>query len=254
MNRALQIATISLLLAFAAQAQTIKGLPADAVVIETHTLALPKRPNRVLVLWMLKPERHPFEGDDDLYTCPDQTRGSYYSGRTRISLYDPRSGTIINTLRVTLESEDNADSFDVPYSIRKGYYYRVEKRGNAKTEAKPTIMWLHDYNGDGKALEFALFNAEACMGLETALFGYSERKDRVIQYPISLEVIDNKRVTRRTQMWADYLMSEKPDANGYWKYEVDYRGRGGSLEKWEVKYVRASEAFMGRLTIIPAEF
>ena len=116
-------------------------------------------------------------------------------------------------------------------------------------DAKPTIMWLHDYNGDGKALEFALFNAQACMGLETALFGYSERQDKVIQYPIKLEVIENGRSTTQTQMWADYLMSKKPQSVGYWKYEVDYRGRGGSLDKWEVKYDRLKEAFEGRLTI-----
>ena len=240
-------------LALSAQAP-IKGLPIGSLVIETRTLALPNGPNRVLVLWMIKPKRTPRDPTEELYTCPDETRGSYYSGRTRVSLYDPASKAIINTLKVKLESEENADSFDVPYSIRNGYYYRVENAANASKDAKPTIMWLHDYNGDGKALEFALFNAQACMGLETALFGYSERQDKVIQYPITLEVVENGRSTTQTHMWADYLMSKKPQSVGYWKYEVDYRGRGGSLDKWEVKYDRLKEAFVGKLTITTDEF
>lgn len=235
-------------LALNAQAQAIKGLPTSAVVVERRTLTLTKRPPRVLVLWMIKPKRNPFQPNDEPYTCPDETRGSYYSGRTRISLYDPTSNTIINTVKVTPESEDNADRFDVPYSIRKGYYYRVEKPGN-----KPTIMWLHDYNGDGKALEFALFNALACMGLETALFGYSERQDKVIQYPITLKIVENGSTTTQTQMWADYLMSKTPESAGQWKYEVDYRGRGGSLEKWDVKFDSLKESFEGTLTRISDE-
>ena len=249
MKRSLLITAVFFCLALNAQAQAIKGLPPGAVVIETRKLVLPNRSNRTLVLWMLKPKRNPRDPKDELYTCPDQTRGSYFSGRTRISLYNPTSNTILNTLKVTLESEDNADSFDVPYSIHKGYYYRVENPGN-----KPTIMWLHDYNGDGQALEFALFNAQACMGLETALFGYSERQDKVIQYPITLKVIENGSTTSQTQMWADYLMSKTPDSPGHWKYEVDYRGRGGPLEKWEVKYDRLKESFAGTLTRITDEF
>ena len=254
MKRWLRIATVFFCLGLNAQAQAIKGLPVGAVVIETQTVVLPNRPNRVLVLWMLKTKRNPFTPKDEPYTCPDETRGSYYSGPTRVSLYDPTSNTIINTLKVTPESEDNADSFDVPYSIRKGYYYRVEKAGDPTIGAKPIIMWLHDYNGDGRALEFALFNALACMGLETALFGYSERQDKVIQYPITLKVVENGRTTTPTQMWADYLLSKTPESAGRWKYEVDYRGRGGSLDKWEVKYDRLKESFEGTLTRITDEF
>jgi hypothetical protein len=43
-------------------------------------------------------------------------------------------------------------------------------------------MCLRDHNGDGDALEFALFDAPACMGLETTLVGYSRARDKVIQY------------------------------------------------------------------------
>ena len=252
MRKFLLIAAVLPSFALSIQAQTIKGLPPGAVVIETRTLGLQRQSDRTLVLWMLKPKRNPLDPTQEVYTCPDQTRGSYYSGRTRVSLYDADSRTIINTIKVTPESEENADSFDVPYRIRKGYYYRVEKEANS-TGAKPTILWLQDYNGDGKALEFAFFSAPACMGLETTLIGYSEQQDRVIQYPIRLKVTENGKTTLRTQFWADYLMSKAPVSDGYWKYEIDYRGRGGSLDKWEIKYDRLKESFEGTLTIVTDE-
>jgi hypothetical protein len=114
-------------------------------------------------------------------------------------------------------------------------------------------MWLKDYNGDGKALEFALFDALACMGLDTTLIGYSEKQDRVIQYPVSLEVIEGSKHSNRVTMWADYLFNTKPRRPGYWKYEIDYRGRAGSLDKWEVQYNAAKERFEGKLIVVPGE-
>jgi hypothetical protein len=120
-------------------------------------------------------------------------------------------------------------------------------------EAKPTIMWLRDYNGDGKAFEFALFDAEACMGLQTTLIGYSEKQDRVIQYPVSLEVTEGPKRSERVSPWADYLFSKKPLRPGYWKYEIDYRGRAGTLDKWEVRYNSARERFEGKLISIAGD-
>ena len=116
----------------------------------------------------------------------------------------------------------------------------------AGREGRPTILWLRDFNGDGKAHEFALFDAVACMGLETALFGYSERQDRVIQYPVSLVTTDDKG-KKSTEMlkWIDYLFSKEPTAPGHWKFAIDYRGRGGSLDSYEFHYNDAAERFEG---------
>ena len=232
----------------------IRGLPAGAVIVETRKLASAKHPDRALVLWMLSPKKNPSGYEpDEVYPCPDQTRGSYYSGPTRVSLLNSASRNIINFVKIAEESEEGADTFDVPYAIRKGYYYRVETPVKRGVEAKPTIMWLRDYNGDGKALEFALFDALACMGLETTLIGYSEKQDRVIQYPVNLEVIEGSKHSNRVTPWADYLFSTKPRRPGYWKYEIDYRGRAGSLDKWEVRYNPAKEWFEGKLTVVPGE-
>jgi hypothetical protein len=70
------------------------GLPSDAVVIEEQSLQPQGYGDRTLILWMMKPERHPNEySPDDSYTCPDKTRGSYYSGPTRVSLINAKTKT-----------------------------------------------------------------------------------------------------------------------------------------------------------------
>jgi len=193
---------------------------------------------------VLKPKRNPRDSPDEPYTCPDETRGSYYSGATRVSLVDMPARRIINTIRVRQEYAEGADEFDIPYQIRSGSYYHVEGVPEGR-EGKPTVMWLRDYNGDGKALEFALFDALACMGLQTTLIGYSERQDKVIQYPIRVVVKEKGRRSVEVRRWTDYLFSEKPKGAGYWRYEIDYRGRGGLLDKYEIRYNRRAERFEG---------
>ena len=214
-----------------------------AIIIETQ----PVTPNRSLILWMVRPTKHPRDTPADPYTCPEQTRGNYYSGATRVSLVDPQTRRLINTVKISQEPGEGADEFDIPYNIRSEYHYHVE--GVPKeTEGKPAIMWLRDYNGDGKAWEFALFDAQACMGLATTLIGYSERQDKVIQYQTRLIVNDSKRKrSTTTEYWTDYLFSKKPTSPGSWKYEIDYRGRGGSLNKYEIHYDQQAERFEGKL-------
>jgi hypothetical protein len=215
-------------------------LAEGAQIIETQ----PVTPNRSLILWMVRPTKHPRDTPGDPYACPGYTRGSYYSGATRVSLVDSQTNKVINTVKIV---QEDADEFDLPYHIRSDFYYRVE--GVPKeTEGKPTIMSLKDYNGDGKAWEFALFDAQACMGLATTLIGYSERQDKVIQYQTHLAMTDSKgKRSTSTEPWTDYLFSKKPASPGNWKYEIDYRGRGGSLDKYDVHYNKQAERFEGKL-------
>lgn len=242
------------------QAKT-HGLPAGALIVETRQLPSGKHTNRSLVLWMLNPKKVPSTyGSEEVIPCPDQTRGSYYSGPTRVSLLNATTNTIINTVKISEASgrddevyENDEGTFDVPYAIRKGYYYHVAAAVRGTVEARPTILWLRDYNGDGKALEFALFDAPACMGLQTTLIGYSEKQDRVIQYPVKLDVFEGAKQSHCTLFWADYLFNKKPLQPGYWKYEIDYSGRGGTLDKWEVRYDPAQERFEGKLIVKPGE-
>ena len=234
-------------------------LPSGAVIIEEQPLGSENHPDRALILWMVNPAKNPSDAQKDPegpYTCPDETRGSCYSGPTRVSLINTTTQTVINTIDIKdghfegVEGlEHKADSFDIPYAIRKGYYYYVEDSGDALEgeEMRARVMWLKDYNGDGRALEFALFDAAYCMGLLTTLIGYSEWQDRVIQYQVYLEVEGDEGHRTELLSWCDYLFSEKPTSPGQWKYEIDYRGRGGSLNKYEIRYDGQHEMFVGKL-------
>lgn len=229
----------------------INGLPAGARILETRKLNSKTHSNRALILWMLSPAKHPRDVTDDIYTCPEYTRGSYYSGPTRVSLIDSKKQRIINTIKIREDYwEGDKDSFDVPYQIQKGLYYHVAGAQNGK-EGKPVIMWLRDYNGDGKALEFVLFDAVACMGLQTALIGYNQALDKVIQYPVELTVREGPKRLIKDLFWVDYLFSKSPVKPGYWKYEIDYRGRGGSLDQYEIRYDIRRARFEGSLVSRP---
>jgi hypothetical protein len=200
-------------------------------------------PARTMQLWMREPSKHPREeAEDEIYTCPDQTRGSYYTGAVSVTLLDAKTGTVLSTLEV--KGWDTPE-IDLPYAIRPGFYYKVIST-NKNKESKPQIMALKDYNGDGKAYEFALFDAPACMGLGTTLIGYSAKADKIIQYPITLRSSSGS----ETIYWADYLFWQKAVKPGFWRYEIDYRGRGGTLDKYEFSYNKQTESFSGTVTQI----
>ncbi len=227
--------TIFLLLVLSANLFA-QDIPKSAVILEKKNVTT----KRQLVLWMANATKHPRDADDEIYTCPDQTRGHYYSGIAFVSLFDTKSKKLINTLEIDLNEEIN---LDLPYLIHAGYY-KVPTL-NKRKEGKPVIMNLQDYNADGKSFEFAIFNAIACMGLETTLVGYSEKQDRLIQYPIELKTKDKT----YNGFWADELFGNKP-RSGVWKYQIDYRGRGGTLDKYAFRYDSVNEKFVGQLVSI----
>ncbi len=239
-----------------AQAKTRRvpyGLPAGALVVETRALELGGGRPRALVLWMLKPKKYPRDTPGEPYTCPEETRGSFYRGPARLSLVDTAADRVVNTLRILQEYDDDTDEFDLPFRIKAGGYYHVGGVAEGR-EARPTIMWLRDLNGDGRAHEFALFDALACMGLPTALFGYSESQDRVVQYTVALETtgVDGKKGTELNR-WVDYLFAKEPVGPGRWRFEIDYRGRGGSLDRYDVHYNTTAERFEGTATFTGGE-
>ena len=236
-------------------------LPAEAVVIERATIPQSIHQNRELVLWMLSPQRHDRGelSESNVYTCPDETLGSYYSGPTRISLVDTSSEKLINTVTLHHAFEKD-DSFDIPYRILADYYYLVPGQEHG-TEGKPALRALRDVNGDGLALETVFYEAEACMGLPTTLIGYSPKRDKVIQYEVELRTSEEKTVngrgimrtgkaTRETSTWVDYLFARRPNPRGHWSYQIDYTGRGGTLDSYDVHYDRAREKFFGTLSSV----
>jgi hypothetical protein len=225
---------------------TAQPFPEGALIVEQRNL--PKVSNRALVLWMLKPHRSEPIPEDDPYTCPDETRGSAYTGPTRVSLVNVATGGIINTIEIRDPHFPEKDSFDIPYEMRPGYYYLVKPAHGGKA-GKPTILNYRDYNGDGEAAGFVLYDAPFCMGLQTALVGYSRRQDRVLQYPLDVKFTRGKESWREESLWLEYIFSKKPVAPGHYRFEVDYRGRGGSLLLYDVIYDKASERFHGTCVV-----
>ena len=210
-----------------------QDIPKSAVILEKANVT----PSRQLVLWMPNPTENPRDAEE-IYTCPEETRGHYYSGVAKVSLIDVQTKKTINTIEIDTNGEN---SLDLPYLIKRGYY-KVLKVDKNK-EGKPVLMNLKDYNADRKPYEFALFNALACMGLDTTLIGYSQKQDKVIQYGIELKINDKT----SNGFWADYLFGHKPNKHGFWIYQIDYRGRAGSLDKYEFRYDKKSEKFIGKL-------
>jgi hypothetical protein len=191
---------------------------------------------------MLHPSKQDISSSDDVYSCPDQTRGSHYRCPARISLIDTQSHALINTVTLSLPYEQ--DSFDVPYRISGGLFYLVP--GHDKhSEGKPKLLALRDINGDGLALEAVFFDAEACMGLQTTLFGYSVKQDRVIQYQVEVSQNGEKPAP---QVWTDYLFSKESVSPGHWAYMIDYSGRGGCQDAWRVRYDAGREKFFATLS------
>lgn len=218
-----------------------QDFPKSAVILEKAKVTA----NREMILWMPNPAKNPRNEEDDFYSCPDQTRGHYYSGIVKVSLIDLRTKKIINTIEIVgNEVSSNDNILDLPYLIRRGYY--EVPRIDLMKEGVPVLMSLKDYNADGKAFEFALFDAVACMGLETTLIGYSAKQDKVIQYEIELKTAEGT----SKEFWIDYFFGQKADKSGVWKYEIDYRGRAGALEKYEFRYDKQKERFYGSQTSI----
>lgn len=216
-------------------------IPANATIIETRHLSK----TRKLALWMQSPEKHPRFPDDGIYTCPDATRGHYYTGIANVSLINTKTKKVVNTIGIQgngISSEENR--MDLPYLIKPGYY-RVSKVGKSG-EGKPTLIDLKDLNNDGKPHEFAIFDAQACMGLQTALIGYSEKRDKVMQYQTELKTAEGTSLL----YWVDYFFAHEPNKNGTWEYQVDYRGRGGKLDRYQIRYDAKREAFFGKLDSI----
>lgn len=196
-------------------------------------------PTRSMYLTMLGKERHPRDRKE-IYTCPEETRGHYFTGEVMVTLVNRKTKGLINTILIDTNDAEN-NKLDLPYRIKRGYY-KVPKVDRYK-EGRPIIMDLKDMNGDGLPHEFAIYNALACMGLDTTLIGYSKKQDKVIQYPIELKTA--KGLSKG--FWADYLFGHEPNKKGVWKYQIDYRGRGGTLDKYTFRYDRARETFLGEL-------
>lgn len=240
-------------------------LPVGTRIVEYTRLK--DYPGRAIALWMVNPRV--YLGDErDGYTCPEVTSGKgYYLGKTNISLLDEKNSKILNTVSFNAYQYTIGDTttieqcFKIPFAIGNPLYKSViggfkyhATGGDKNTDGISQILFMEDYNGDGKKLEFALYQQENCMLCNTTLFGYSVKKDSVINYDIqvqSRETVPGKNGTRKdtsyagTTQWMEHLFCYKMDpATGSIEYDVDYRGRGGLYTRTKAKYDQAAEIFL----------
>lgn len=223
-------------------------LPNDAKVIECASLA-PAVPDRAYVLWMLAPKRVAHD-KGDVYTCPDRSRGSYWSGPTRLSLLDTRNGVLLNTIPINDPMEET-DRFDLPYFIpaTQGFPYLVPEVAGKEKEGRPALLHLRDADGDGKPLEFYLASADNCMLMLYAVFGYDPGKDAAVHYPVLLTSAEKGKKSQETTGWLNFWPLQAGMQKGRYAWDVDFRGRAGCLERYAVAYNGARQRFEGMLTL-----
>jgi hypothetical protein len=208
------------LIASALHAQTIRGIPKEAEILEMKSLPSELRTGRALVIWMLSPEDHPvsnFLQDPD--TCPEYTRQAFKRGQTRISLVNTSTMRVINSVAVSYGEDDE---FDLPY--------------------KPELLALRDVDGDGVAAEFFLYDRPSCDVLDTYVFGYSTTKDHVAHYYFQLTDTDGKRV-RRTSLRGFHL--QKPTSLRHWNFKL--ANDSGDDAAYDIRFIPERERFEGSM-------
>ena len=162
-------------------------LPAGARIIEIQPLSGPDHRSRTLVLWMISPSDSGCSPDPTEPYAPSAvavTRGCCWSGPTRLSLLADDVGAVKQTYPIK-NPFSTTDTFELPYMLERGGPYKVSRRF-----AKPTLLWLRDYNGDGRSLEVAFFTAESSSDLLTTVFGYEPEQDVLIQYGFHVSITD----------------------------------------------------------------
>ena len=248
--RCVLLAVLACLAIRAAPGSRCEGLPARAVILQTERFPGWAHPHRGLILWVLAPADKPLRGrtisgeddaspdSEDPYTCPEQTLGHFYRAPTRVSLVDTNARRVVNTVPVRLTEDDQ---YDIPFRIRPGYFYEVPgaRKGHA---GKPHILSLKDFNGDGKALEFAFYVMESCSGPLTMVMGYSQRQDRVIVYEFLLTHPEPER-SGEAQSWMYRFTFDRPVAPMHWKY-TDWYNSGTSVD-CDFRYFPERERFEG---------
>jgi hypothetical protein len=242
--------------------------PENSKIIEFKGLYSYGIKDRAIVYWIENP-RVTIQCESD-YDCSLSLIGhGQYGGLIKFSLLDTKIKKIINTIDFYYEEfysnpdgkiiHQKYETMTIPFvspthKTQMAMESRVEfkvRGGDQRNEGYTEILDIHDYNGDGKKLEFAIFypGSGGCMGTESTLIGYSQKQDRLIWYPLYIKSIDldekhNIQTNQSKYYWLGYTFTHK-FINKKLVYQIDYRGREGSLEKFNLIYDDLNECFTG---------
>lgn len=159
------------------------GLPNTARIVEYKSL---KRLGyyRALILWIDEPY---INFEDDELGCGSITWGiGYFSGDVYFSLIDIEKNKIINTVEVITEY-----GLPIPFlfssgnNIGTGAYYTSKPLGY-KGLKKVEVLSLYDMNGDGKPLEFCLYEQQGCAWTTKTMYAYNRETDSLYNYRINV--------------------------------------------------------------------
>jgi hypothetical protein len=205
------MAWLYLMASIAAQDGVGRLLPRDAQVIETANVPVRDGKTRVLALWMSAPKRVISTWD----SAADVLYGDHWFGSTFLSLIDPSSGRLINTVKVRPQGEtrDGGDGFAIPFFTYDGAYHVPEPDKDRK--GKPLVLRLQDLTGEGVAGQFVLFEHVVSGIVAGSAFGYNVKSDVAVQYPV--ETTQN-RFKPVVQNWVAAVFDAQPLRPGTWKF------------------------------------
>ncbi len=239
-------------------------LPANARIIDVKAFGTP-RGMRTIVAWMTGLEVHLDPGDDP-YCCTYVTMGKgYFSGSLHFSLVSNVQNKIINTIRIysagTWQRDDTVhyseECVNYPFSIANPRYRDeiagliYHARGGTDTrDGEADIMDLQDLNADGKKYEFGLFIQGSCVGKSSTLIGYNEKEDILKWYQWHVDwketgLNGKDSAYSSIEQWINEAMICPFEKDGTKNYEYDYRGRGGSVMRYYLRYNKATDTYSG---------
>jgi hypothetical protein len=222
-----------------------KLLPPDAKVIEVADLSSVAGMSRAFVLWMSNPKWSNF-GDDKHGKCSDIVHGDFgyrWDGPTRLSLVDPVQMRLINTIEIRVHwfgYGPGEDKFTLPLCVLDPYPRTPD---DSSDKIGKSNMALMDLTGDGMKAEFALFEFEAFGIADTSVFGYSQRSDRAVQYPV--EVLGGSEKPR-SELWVEQIFARKPIRPGYWNFTWEPGHGSSEIIHEEVSFDQTREMFVDR--------
>ncbi|KAB2915714.1 MAG: hypothetical protein F9K23_10690 [Bacteroidetes bacterium] len=236
------------------------GLSSQALIVEQQTIL--GYPNRAFILWV-DSGRVGFESEP--YSCPSVTMGKgFFQGRARVSLIDIKNQKIINTIPIYGASwEGIRDCFTIPFCIANPKYKSELGQlkyhalgGDSIKDGRADVLYLDDYNGDGKKHEFALYEQMGCISCFSTLFGYNEKADSLINYTVVLEETDLDSALSKpyttASTWVSQLFTLKPK-KGIYDFVMNYRGRGGNLCYYNIAFSKENNRFEGTLKFTAQE-
>jgi len=250
-------------------------LPGNAIIIDAKTFSTPHG-NRTILAWMqqVRVNLNTLENDrEEQNEWSYVTNGSgYFDGLLYFTLVDESKLHIINTVRIRhFTSSVNVTGDKVfydeetivyPFSINnplagkeKSYFGSAYHAiGGTKTkDGTADVLHLFDFNGDGKAYEFALFDQESVPTLSSTLFGYNEKKDSLLWYSWNLarhyKTSSGDSIGMVSESWLDQAISHRFDGKKKIHYSRDLRGRGGSKFEYFLRYDQKNDKYSGDIYI-----